>query len=157
MLEAFARAMTSTHGPLLLLLDDMQWCDRETLEWLHFLLHFEQQTPFLLLGTLRSGEMEPDHPLLSFLRNLRRDGLVTELALEPLNAEETASLALQLAGRSLDPAAVAHLYQETEGNPLCVRASFGPSATGIPGRVRRRETGMTNFSPATTTAWHLTP
>ncbi len=120
MLEAFARAMMSTHEPLLLLLDDIQWCDRETLEWLHFLLHFEQQTPLLLIGTMRSEEMEPDHPLLSLLRNLRRDGLLTELALEPLNAEETASLALHLAGQSLDPAAIAHLYQETEGNPLFV-------------------------------------
>lgn len=120
MFEAFARAVFGTHQPLLLLLDDIQWCDRETLEWLHFLLHFEQRTPLLLLGTMRSEEMEPDHPLVSLLRNLRRDGLLTELALAPLNAGETASLALHLAGESLDPAAIAYLYRETEGNPLFV-------------------------------------
>lgn len=142
MLEAFARAVTSTRQPLLLLLDDIQWCDRETLEWLHFLLHFEQRISLLLLGTMRTEEMDPDHPTASLLRDLQRDGLMTELALEPLNPEETASLALHLAGKSLDQEVIAHLYQETEGNPLfvveIVRA--GAIVPGSNGQISRTAT-----------------
>src|SRR3989475_11988836 len=39
--EALARAILGTSQPLLLLLADLQWCDQETLECLHFLLRFD--------------------------------------------------------------------------------------------------------------------
>jgi DNA-binding SARP family transcriptional activator len=39
--EALARAVLATPQPLLLLIDDLQWCDQETLQWLHFLLRFD--------------------------------------------------------------------------------------------------------------------
>src|SRR5579859_4225200 len=38
--EALAHALVDARQPVLLLLDDLQWCDNETLEWLHYLLHF---------------------------------------------------------------------------------------------------------------------
>ena len=79
--EALARAMFSVRQPLLLLLDDLQWCDAETLAWLHFLLHADLQARFLLVGTLRLEETGTDHPLTSLLLGLRREGLLTEIAL----------------------------------------------------------------------------
>ena len=36
--EALARAVLSTKQHLFLVLDDLQWCDRDTLEWMHYLL-----------------------------------------------------------------------------------------------------------------------
>lgn len=133
--ESLARAVLGTHQPLLLLLDDIQWCDQETLEWLHFLLRFEPRAPLLLLTTMRTEEMELEHPTLSLLRNLRRDRLLTEIALEPLNADETASLALQMAGQSLDEQVITQIYRETEGNPLFVvetmrAGTIGPRSNG---------------------------
>ena len=55
--EALARAMLGTRGPLLLLLDDLQWCDRETLAWVHYLLRFDPQARLLIVGTLRAEEL----------------------------------------------------------------------------------------------------
>jgi hypothetical protein len=43
----------------------------------------------------------------------------------------------------LPEASDAHQQDTHKEYPLCVKASFGPSATGIPRRVHRRETGMT--------------
>jgi len=60
--EALARALLDAPQPLLLLLDDLQWCDSETLEWLHYLLHFETRAHLLLMGTVRSEETPPDTP-----------------------------------------------------------------------------------------------
>ncbi|TMD66131.1 MAG: 6-hydroxy-D-nicotine oxidase, partial [Chloroflexi bacterium] len=54
--EALARAVLNARQPLLLLLDDLQWCDNESLEWLHYLLRFEPGAHLLLIGTVRAEE-----------------------------------------------------------------------------------------------------
>lgn len=118
--EALARAILVTRQPLLLVLDDLHWCDQAALEWLHYLLRFDPQAPVLLVGTLRPEELAGSPPLRSALLALQRDQQVTEISLGPLDADETTALAEQVARRPLDPAAVTTLYQETEGNPLFV-------------------------------------
>ncbi|MEO6889594.1 MAG: AAA family ATPase, partial [Ktedonobacteraceae bacterium] len=118
--EALARAVLAAPQPLLLLLDDLQWCDHETLEWLQYLLSCEPQARLLLIGTVRAEETLPGHPLVAFLSALQRDGLVTEIALGPLTTMETTSLAEHTLGQQLDPAVGSALYRETEGNPLFV-------------------------------------
>ena len=118
--EALARTLLHARQPLLLLLDDLQWCDNETLEWLHYLLRFEQRACLLFIGTVRSGEILPGHPLVALLGALQRDGLVTEVALRPLNTTETASLAEHIMSRKLDPTTINTLYTDSEGNPLFV-------------------------------------
>jgi DNA-binding SARP family transcriptional activator/predicted ATPase len=117
--EAMARAMQLTPAPRLLLLDDMQWCDTETMAWLRYLLHFEPTAPLLIVATVRSGEVDASHPLHALRLQLQRTGQWTELELAPLNSEETAVLAGHLTEVDLSSWA-AQLYQETEGNPLFV-------------------------------------
>jgi DNA-binding SARP family transcriptional activator len=117
---ALAHALLSAPQPLLLLLDDLQWCDHETLEWLHYLLRFEPEARFLVIGTMRSEETLPGHPLLAFLSAIQRKGLVTEVVLGPLSTSETALLAQHTTGHPLDAATLSTLYQEAEGNPLFV-------------------------------------
>jgi DNA-binding SARP family transcriptional activator len=118
--EALARALLCAPQPLLLLLDDLQWCDTETLEWLHYLLRFAPHARLLIIGTVRAEEILPGHSLVASLRSWQPDGLMTELTLEPLGASETISLAEHVAGHSLDPATSGTLHDETEGNPLFV-------------------------------------
>jgi DNA-binding SARP family transcriptional activator len=118
--EALARAILGARQPLLLLLDDLQWCDQETLEWLHYLLRFDAHARLLIVSTVRPEETTPGHPLEALLATLRRDGQVTEIALGPLDAAETALLAGHLAGGDLNAEGAIHLYRETEGNPLFV-------------------------------------
>jgi DNA-binding SARP family transcriptional activator/tetratricopeptide (TPR) repeat protein len=135
--EGLARATLLAPPPLLLLIDDLQWCDRETLEWLHFLSRFDPQARLLVLGTARSEELDVAHPLQALLRQLRGASQLAEVALEPLDAAETAELAAQVGNRAFDVDAATRLYRETEGNPLfvveTVRAeSGGESLPGVP-------------------------
>jgi len=118
--EALARGMLSGPPPLLLWFDDLQWCDQETLEWLHFLLRFESRKALLVLGTTRSEESPPDHPLASFLRQLQTEDKVAIIELSPLDAAEAANLASQVQKHDLDVPAVMRLYRETEGYPFFV-------------------------------------
>ena len=118
--EALARTMLSASQPLLLVIDDLQWCDAETLTWLPYLLRFDPNARLLILGTLRPEEVDAQHPLAGLLLHLHNADQLTEIKLEPLTAEETSALASQLAAQPIDPAAAQRLYQETEGNPLFI-------------------------------------
>ncbi len=126
--DALTRLIRLTPSPLLLALDDLQWCDVETLEWLQYLLHklSEQpdrtstQTHLMVVGTVRAEELDADHPLQPLLLELRRSGQVTEIALGPLDAETSATLAMQAADRTLDRDTVHQIVQASEGSPLFV-------------------------------------
>src|SRR6059058_5975560 len=134
--EALARAILVAPQPLLLLIDDVQWCDQETLEWLHFLLRFDPTVRLLIIGCAREEELSPQHPLRTLLLHLRTTAGVTEIALQPLDAAETAKLASQVAKHELDMDSVMRLFQETEGYPLfvveIVRAGLERVPTGAP-------------------------
>ncbi len=118
--EALARAILGPSQPRLLILDDLQWCDRDTLEWLHFLLRFDLTARLLVVGAYRPEEIGDDHPLVSWLRNLRLEGQVAELELGPLDEAATRTLATLTIGEEIDPRTARLLYRETEGNPLFV-------------------------------------
>jgi DNA-binding SARP family transcriptional activator/predicted ATPase len=134
--EALARAILVTPQPLLLLIDDLQWCDQETLEWLHFLLRFDSMARLLVVGCAREEEPPPHHPLRTFLLHLRNTMRVTEIPLQPLDAAETAKLASQVAKRELEMDEGLHLYHETGGYPLfvveTVRADLGRVSASPP-------------------------
>jgi len=118
--EALARAILVTKQPLALLLDDVQWCDQETLEWLHFLLRFDPAARLLVIGCAREEELPPQHPLRTFQLHLRSTMRVIEMALQPLDAMKTSELASQVANHKLDGYKGLYLYHETRGIPLFV-------------------------------------
>ncbi|WP_188904516.1 ATP-binding protein [Deinococcus aerophilus] len=117
--EALARAFLAD-GPTLLLLDDLQWCDRDTLEWLHYLLRFAPTAPLLLLCTLRREEIEANPAVQAFLQDHQQRGLLEVTELGPLSSEETGALAASLHPGTLSLQAQAQLYEATEGQPLFI-------------------------------------
>ncbi len=118
--EALARAILAAPQPLLLVIDDLQWCDPETLEWLHFLLRFDPLARLLVVGCVRTEELPPHHPLRTLLLDLQTTRRVTEIALQPLDAAETAKLAALVVKREWGVDTLMRLYQESEGYPFFV-------------------------------------
>lgn len=118
--DALVHAILADRQPLMLLFDDLQWADSETLTWLHFLLRAAENSPLLLIGTVRTGEIAGDHPLPALLNSLRRDDLLTEIALSALNRAEVQALAQSLHETNFNEEQLAQLYADTEGNPLFV-------------------------------------
>jgi DNA-binding SARP family transcriptional activator/predicted ATPase len=142
--EALARAVLIAPRPLLLLIDDLQWCDSETLEWLHFLLRFDAGAPLLVVGCARGEELQPDHPLRKLMLHLHSTAGVVEIELHPLDAAETAKLAALVEGSepessisNSDVDELMYLYHETGGYPLfvveTVRAGLGRAPNSVPG------------------------
>ncbi|CAG9177110.1 BTAD domain-containing putative transcriptional regulator [Cupriavidus pinatubonensis] len=116
--EALARAVLAQGGPLLLLLDDLQWCDGETLEWLRFLMRFDATARVMVVATARPEEIMPRHAANRLLDALRRDDQCIEIPLGTLDAAETAKIAAQILDRPLADTEATRLFEESEGNPL---------------------------------------
>jgi DNA-binding SARP family transcriptional activator/predicted ATPase len=117
--EALAQAFRSA-SPLALLLDDVQWADGDTIDWLQYFVHSATAARCLIAATVRSGEEEDNPALGRLLRQIERDGRLTTIALGPLDRTATAQLAAEVAGRPLDESALARTFRETEGHPLFI-------------------------------------
>ena len=143
--EALARAVLGNRKKSLLLIEDLQWCDQDSLEWLHYLLRFDPHAPLLLVGTARSEETA-DNPAFTRLQSaLRQDGIHLELELGPLDQHDTARLATHAAGKPLESGLSSLIYRETEGNPLFIvetvraelfKASRMPGLQPLPYKAR---------------------
>jgi predicted ATPase len=127
--EALARLTLHDQPPLLLLLDDIQWCDEDTLAWLHYLLRFDPTARLLIIATARQEELQQEQRLLAFLSQLRQTELLHEERLERLSSADTAALVANLTGHADAQNSATAIYAETEGNPLfiveTVRARLG--------------------------------
>ncbi len=140
--EALHAAFSRVPKPLLLLIDDLQWCDPDSFDWLLSFFCCGDARRILVVGTVRPEETGRDHPLTRLVHELRQSGQLSEFPIAPLTMEQTAALALQVAGRECDPAFLSGLYQATGGNPLfvveSVRASLENqgSHSAIPPRVQ---------------------
>ncbi len=122
--EAMAKTLlhrrTRQSVQMLLIIDDLQWCDSETLAWLHFLLRFDPSRPLLILGTYCIEEVVQQSALGQLLDRLRSEDKLNEIELTGLNQKAAASLAAQILNRPLDEPAAARLFHNTLGNPLFV-------------------------------------
>ena len=136
LLDAVSHAIHAEDRPTLLVIDDLQWCDAETLDWIHYVLRSRPGGPLLLAVTARSEELDAEHAAQPLLLAARASGQAVELDLGPLDAAETAALARNVSGRELGDEREERVHRETEGNPLFVvewmRAGLvddGPAST----------------------------
>jgi DNA-binding SARP family transcriptional activator len=118
--DALVQGVSASPAPRLLVLDDIQWADRDTLEWIRFLMSGEEPRSLVLLAAQRAGEPALDDRLQDLLRDLRRDGRLDVTEVGALNESDTAALAAAAADQPLEASAAERLYRETEGHPLYI-------------------------------------
>ncbi len=135
--EALARATLAAAPPIALLIDDLQWCDSETFDWLRFMMRFAPSAGLLVIGTLRDEEAGPEHPWNRLRLALLESGQLTEIPLRPLDRARTGDLAAEAAERALTSEQTDLVFKESEGNPLFVLEAVraGLLATGISART----------------------
>src|SRR5689334_1163624 len=109
---------SSAGAPLLVVLDDAQWCDPASAQALEQLLESPPTGKLSLVVTAREGELGRAHPVSKALANLRRTGDLSELRLTGLDAEGMATLISARTGRAVTPKLAARLLGRTSGNPF---------------------------------------
>ncbi len=134
--EGLARALIAVNRPAMLVLDNLQWCDQETLAFLTFYLGLARSAPVLVAGTLRNDELDEDAEVTAWTVRMRATGLLTELSLSPLDVGDTAHLAEAVSGQCLPADDLNLLQAATGGFPLyvieAVRGSVDLGSTAMP-------------------------
>lgn len=120
--SALARFFLSlaTEDPLLLIVEDLHWCDDISLEFLHYLARRCVALPFCLLLTYRNDEVRPR--LKRWLAQLDRERLAQEMLLARLTYNDVDGMLHAML--NLPPTFQRDLldtvYALTEGNPFFV-------------------------------------
>jgi DNA-binding CsgD family transcriptional regulator len=113
--------------PVLLVIEDLHWCDETSLELLLHLAPHCSQLPVLLLCTYRSDEFSLS--LRPFLTEMHRERLAQEITLTPLSRDEVDAMLREISftQRPLPADLLDAIYPLTEGNPFFIEELLSAS------------------------------
>jgi tetratricopeptide (TPR) repeat protein len=113
---------TSQTEPLMLVLDDLHWADRPTLNLLRHLASVPLGR-VLLVATYRDIELAPTHALTGVLGAMTREPGVLRLSLKGFDRDEITAFLEATAGHELGDEGrefAVSLWRDTDGNPFFV-------------------------------------
>lgn len=105
----------SAEAPLLLAVDDLQWCDRASIRFLGYLTRRLDGLPILLVAGLREAEWDRGDALLA---ELTGDPAAERLTPLPLSVGAAAEVVRERLGEASELAFVEACHASTRGNPL---------------------------------------
>jgi DNA-binding SARP family transcriptional activator len=123
--EAVAQLLLAmaAEQPVALAIDDLQWCDGDSCNLLHFLTRRLEDAPVLWCGMLTLGELRRDAPAARLCRALRVKPRTTVVTVAALSEDELWDMVREMghvtaptAGRRL----ASRLHEVTRGNPFYV-------------------------------------
>ena len=135
--------------PVVVVVDDLHWADRSSLDLLRFLAR-RPRTGLMLVGAYRPQEPPPD--IAGALADLAITGEL--VSLRGLAADEVADLVRAVTGAATDEDRVRLIHRRSGGHPfyareLCQLLATGGTAAGVPGAVREVIGGrLAGLSPA---------
>jgi DNA-binding CsgD family transcriptional regulator/tetratricopeptide (TPR) repeat protein len=112
-------------APLLLVVEDLHWADRSTLELVAFLSRALQGTSVLLLMTYRSDELHRTHPLRPLLNTWERGRSVVRVELARLTRQEVRDQLAGILGQDPPAAVVDAVYERSQGNAYLAEEVLG--------------------------------
>ena len=104
--------------PLVIILEDLHWADRGTLDLLLHVARNLQGTRLLIVGTYRDVEVDRAHPLSGALAELRRGSTFSRVTLRGLTQDEVHRMMSALATQDVQWSLAEAVFRQTEGNPL---------------------------------------
>jgi len=107
--------------PVVVSVDDLQWCDGDSCDLLRFLIRRTEKSAVLWLGTLSLGAVERDAPSARLCRVLRAKAHASVLSLRPLTEEELWVMIREMGHLSTPTGArrfANRLFGVTAGNPF---------------------------------------
>ena len=106
--------------PLVLVIEDVHWADRATLDLLEFLVRSLRHERVLSIVTYRSDELHRGHPLRVLLAELDRLRNVERLELGRFDRERVSEQLAAILGERPADALVDRVFERSEGNAFLV-------------------------------------
>jgi DNA-binding SARP family transcriptional activator len=116
-------ASLAAERPLVISVDDLQWCDEDSCNLIQFLARRLDRAAILWLGTITLGELERNAPAARLCRTLRAKAGADSISLSGLGEEEVWRLVRELGHVSTPTGArrFAHrIHRITGGNPFYI-------------------------------------
>ena len=107
----------SASAPLLLVIEDLHWADRSSLEFLAYLCYGLGWQRLAIVCTYRDDEVPAVPELGAWLADLRRGTRLTEVSLPRFTVAELGEQVAAILGEAADPGLVAGLHERSGGNP----------------------------------------
>ena len=102
--------------PVVIVLEDLHWADRSTLELLGFLARNLRSSQVLIVATTRTDEPHRSQPLRSLVAELDRAGFVERVELRRFDKRELAQQLEGIRGAPPDPGVLSRIAARTDGN-----------------------------------------
>jgi DNA-binding CsgD family transcriptional regulator/tetratricopeptide (TPR) repeat protein len=129
----------AAESPLVVVLEDLHWADRSTLELLALRMQSARVPGCLLVATYRSDELGPGHPLRLLLAELGRGGRAERLELRRFARDEVVAQVAGILGHAPGHAVVEDVWSRSDGNPFLAEelvAAGEHGEVGAPATVR---------------------
>jgi DNA-binding CsgD family transcriptional regulator/tetratricopeptide (TPR) repeat protein len=124
----------ASERPLVLILEDLQWADRSTLDLLALRSQTARAARCLVVATYRSDELDPGHPLRLTLAELQRSGRTDRLELARFDRDELVAQLTGILGRPPEYPLVEEILERSDGNPFLAEELLA-AASEAPGRA----------------------
>jgi DNA-binding NarL/FixJ family response regulator len=124
----------------LVVLDDLQWSDAATLEFLAEVAPTLEGLPVLIVAAYRSDELARDHPLRRTRNELRRKRALTEVTLGRFDEAGTGGILEEVLGSSAARPLVRTVHDRSQGLPFFVE-ELG-TALQAEGRLQQGKAGL---------------
>ncbi|MGZ3796261.1 MAG: AAA family ATPase [Pseudobdellovibrionaceae bacterium] len=124
----FLESLASRESPLVLFIDDLQWCDLASFEFLTNIFLNSVEHPYLyIIGAYRHNEVDESHPLMKMIAIIMQNNKpLNEIRLGPVLSSDTHEMVSYILD---EPMALTRelgmfLHELTGGNPLFVSESL---------------------------------
>ena len=125
----FFQELSSLRDTSLIVIEDIQWADEATLDFIKFLSRRITRIRCLVILSFRNDEIHSRHPISNLLGQLSPDTF-TRMQLTPLSREAVEKMALEKGCFGED------VYSISGGNPFYVNEILASYSPGIPDNIK---------------------
>jgi PAS domain S-box-containing protein len=121
--QNFISLFTQPEHPLIIFLDDLQWADRASLNFIQLIMSSKEYRYLYIIGAYRDNEVSETHPLMLTLEEIRlAGGKIEQINLKPLKDDCVEQLLAETLCRSVgEVESLAELVvAKTQGNPFFI-------------------------------------
>lgn len=117
-LAAVALRMLSADHPLVVLIDDLQWADEDSLRMLRYVVRTDAASRILLVFAVRPDELALANEAVTLFADLERMGLLRRIKVRRFTQVESTEFLQQVLGGEINASSAAIMHAQAEGVPF---------------------------------------